>query len=60
VLGAVGVATVIGAAAFGIIGIAIATLAVPGFVRHRRRRGHRRPVGSIAVTVAAPTARSPR
>ena len=48
-LAAIGLGTALGVAVFGIIGVAIALLAIPVFVRHRRRRRQCAPPGSASV-----------
>jgi hypothetical protein len=54
-LGAVGLGTVIGVAAFGAVGLLIALLAVPLVVRRRRRR---RDDSTMSIPVDAPRVRT--
>jgi hypothetical protein len=54
-LGAIGLSTVVGVAAFGVIGLLIALLAVPLLLR-RRPRSHEGSTG--LVQVEAPTVRT--
>jgi hypothetical protein len=54
-LGAVGLGTVIGVAAFGVVGLIIALLAIPLLLRRRRRQCGD---SSGSVPVEAPTVRT--
>jgi hypothetical protein len=58
VLGAIGIATVAGAVAFGVVGLTIALLAIPVLRTRRRRTTCSTPAASVAVPT--PTVRRPR
>ena len=61
VLGAIGAATAISVAMFGIVGVGVALLAVPAYLRHRRRSGDLRATDMAdTVEVPAPTTGRPR
>jgi len=60
VLGAIGIATFAGIAIFGAAAAAVALLAVPAYLHHRRRQRDCGSTQSAAVRVAGPTIHRPR
>jgi Na+/melibiose symporter-like transporter len=56
-LGAIGVASVAGVATFGVVGVVVGLLAVPVYLRFRRRVAGCRTHRAETVPVAAPVAK---